>query len=122
MSEDIDNTANAPAQRGLIAYRSSLISTLINRRNMIENHRLQYYEIVHHHEMLLEQYENPTNNVICPNLEEETKIAHLKAYNASIHFYTDLEEFENWEYYWLKEINNLGDLFNFDRLQWTPNF
>ena len=122
MSEDIDNTANTPAQSGLIAYRSTLISNLINRRNTIENHRLRYYEMVHHHEMLLEQYENPTNNVICPNLEEETKRAHFKAYNASIDFYTDLEEFENWEYYWLKEINELGDLFNFERLQWTPNF
>ena len=121
MSEDIDNTANTPAQSGLIAYRSSLISTLINRRNMIENHRLRYYEMVHHHEMLLEQYENPTSNVICPNLEIETKRAHTKAYCASIDFYRDLEEFENWEYYWLKEINELGDLFNFERLQWTPN-
>ena len=121
MSEDIDNTANTPAQSGLIAYRSTLISNLINRRNTIENHRLRYYEMVHHHEMLLEQYENPTSNVICPNLEEETKRAHIKAYCASIDFYTDLEEFENWEYYWLKEINELGDLFNLERLQWTPN-
>ena len=88
---------------------------------MLENHRLQYYEIVHRHEMLLEQYENATNNVIRQNLEEEKRDAHVRAYNASIHFYRDLEDFENWEYYWLKEMNDLGDLFLFERLQWIPN-
>ena len=71
--------------------------------------------------VIAEQYENATNNVIRQNLEEEKKSAHFRAYNASIDFYRDLEEFENWEYYWLKEINELGDLFNFERLQWTPN-
>ena len=122
MSEDINNTSNRPAQSGLSAYRSTLLSTLINRRNTIENHRLRYYEMVHRYEMLLEEYENPTSNVIRQHLVEEIESTHIRAYNASIKFYTDLEEFESWEYYWLKDINDLGYLLNLERLQWTLNF
>ena len=78
--------------------------------------------MVHRYEMLLEEYENPTSNVIRQHLEEEKESAHIRAYNASINFYTDLEEFESWEYYWLKDINDLGYLLNLERLQWTLNF
>ena len=79
-------------------------------------------EIVDHYEMLWEEYENATDNVLRRNLEDEKRNAQHRAYYAERYFNYELQQFENWEYYWLKEINELGDLFNFQRLQWTPNY